>query len=217
VNNDTIGIKKFEIKYKSAVRKIGCETSFFGRPRADFLDDDEILADALTLYFTDYEPSSCFVALSGDKVVGYILGAKDEKIMQKIFNLKIAPALFFKALKKKLFLKKSAWFFLLNGAWSFFKGEFFAPNLFRDYPAVLHINIDEDFRGFNIGRRLVDNYLNFLKKESIVGVHCVTFSKGAKTFFLKAGFKLLFESKTTFLRYRFGVKFPYYVFGRKVS
>ena len=77
VDKSNIVIRKFNSKDRNGIRGISCDTAFLGKPRTDFFDDDEILADALTLYFTDYEPGSCFVAVYGEKVVGYLVGAKD--------------------------------------------------------------------------------------------------------------------------------------------
>ncbi len=216
MDKNNIVIRKFESRDREGLRKISCDTAFLGKPRTDFFDDDEILADALTLYFTDYEPGSCFVAVCSEKVVGYIVGAKDERVMDRVFKLKIAPLLFIKTARKGVLLKKNTWAFLLHGICSFLKGEFFTPSLSREYPAVLHINIDKNFRGLSVGSRLIEKYLNFLKEEKVGGVHCVTISEEAKTFFTKTGFKLLFKTKSTFLRFRLRRDFTCYIFGRKL-
>ncbi|MEJ2568617.1 MAG: hypothetical protein P8Z50_07085 [candidate division WOR-3 bacterium] len=49
-------IRKFSKKDIEDVRRIACETAFGGSSRYDFFEDDEILADLLTRYYTDYRP-----------------------------------------------------------------------------------------------------------------------------------------------------------------
>ena len=63
------------------MRRISCETAFLEHPYQNIFSDAELLADALTLYFTDYEPQSCFVAESQGRVVGYLIGAKNVRTM----------------------------------------------------------------------------------------------------------------------------------------
>lgn len=72
--NNNIFIRKFNNCDRKDIRRISCDTAFLEESRKVFFDDDEILADALTLYFTDYEPDSCFVAVKNDKIIGYIKG-----------------------------------------------------------------------------------------------------------------------------------------------
>ena len=92
INNNII-IRKFNNYDREDVRRISCDTAFSEGSRKNIFDDDEILADLLTLYFTDYEPNSCFVAVKNDQVIGYIIGTTDVKLMQKIFFIRIVPLL----------------------------------------------------------------------------------------------------------------------------
>ena len=88
------------------------------------------------------------------------------------------------------------------------------PDFSKKYPATLHINIDKGHRESKIGTRLSERYLSFLKDSKIKGVHFGTISEGAKRFFTKAGFDLLFESKRSYLRYYFKRDTPFYIFGK---
>jgi GNAT superfamily N-acetyltransferase len=207
-------IRKFETEDRLAVRRISCETSFLEHPRDLIFDDDEVLADALTLYFTDYEPGSCFVAVQDNKVVGYIIGAKNVIEMEKISNSKIIGPLLMKAAKRGVFFRLHNVKFFLNIFKSLLKGEFYMPNFKEEFPAMLHINLAKEFRGKGIGRRLIETYLDFLKKEGIPGVHFGTSSERAKDFFLKTGFTVLFRSKRTYFKPYFGEEINFYVLGR---
>jgi ribosomal protein S18 acetylase RimI-like enzyme len=211
--NNNIFIRKFNNCDREDIRKISCDTAFLEEPRKVFFDDDEILADVLTLYFTDYEPDSCFVAVKNDKIIGYIIGTTDVKLMQKIFFIRIIPLLIIKALNKRIIFKRNTQNFLIHILLSLLKGEFIRPDFSKKYPATLHINIDKAFRGRNIGRKLIEYYLKFLKEKKISGVHFGVTSESAKEFFIKLGFNILFVRKRSYLKYYLGKYVTYYIFG----
>lgn len=209
-------VRKFNGKDRAAVRKISLDTAFMGKSAAVFFNGSQILADALTLYFTDYEPDSCFVATKDNQVVGYLIGSKNVAIMRKFLKLKILPQLFLKSITKGIFLKaKNVRFFIYCMA-SFLQGEFFVPDFTDQYPATLHININNNFRGLNIGKSLMEHYLSFLKENSVSGVHCSTSSSGAKQFFIKEGFHLLFQKKISYWKHYSGKNTSYYALGKKL-
>ena len=214
--DNIVTIRKFLHRDRKDVRRICCETALMGEPSSIFFDDDEIFADALTLYFTDYEPESSFVAEDNHKVVGYLLGAKDVKIAHKVFTNNIVLPLFFKSLFRGTFFKKKNIFFFLHVLMSLMKGEFKAPDFSRDYSATLHINIDEYFRGQGIGSKLINNYLKYLRGQCITGVHLATMSDKSSDFFVKQGFNLLFQSKRSYFRYILHKATPIYIYGRKL-
>jgi ribosomal protein S18 acetylase RimI-like enzyme len=209
-------IRKFSREDRKAVRRIACETAFWGSSRYEFFEDDKILADLLTKYYTDYEPDYCFVAAYNNTVVGYLTGAGNVSVMNRIFYFRIIPKLVLKSISRGLFIKKNTSKFLFHCLGSFFRGEFSAPDVSSKYPATLHINIDKDFQSLGIGRNLVGKYLAFLKEEKVSGVHFGTASEGAKIFFIKMGFKLLSTRKRTYLRYKTGKEQIYYVFGKEI-
>ena len=200
---DNIIVRKYDVKDREAVRKISCDTAFLENSSA-FVDDLEVLADALTMYFTDFEPGSCFVACDNGRVVGYLTGAKNIRQMNRVFNAKILPQILSKCFERGLFFRKKTSKFFLNSLISFLRGEFFAPDFSRQYPAILHINIDKNYRGRRVGEKLIASFIRFLKENNIKGVHLSTFSEGAKEFFIKQGFKILFSSKRSYMHYYLG-------------
>jgi ribosomal protein S18 acetylase RimI-like enzyme len=209
-------IRKFSKKDRKAVRRIACETAFWGSSRHEFFEDDEILADLLTKYYTDYEPYYCFVAAYNDSVVGYLTGARNVSVMNRVFYFSIIPKLILKSIGRGFFIKKNTTEFLLHCLSSLFKGEFSAPDFSSKYPATLHINFNRDFQNLGIGRNLINKYLDFLKEEKVKGVHFGTTSEGAKIFFTKMGFKLLLTKKRTYLKYKIGKEQFLYVFGKDI-
>lgn len=211
-----IFIRKFRPEDRSEVRRISCQTAFLGMPIKDFIDDEEIIADALTRYYTDYEPESCFVAVAGDRIAGYLTGSKNLNAAKKINN-KIVGDLFLKIFNKGLFVRVNTWRFVSRVVLSFFRGEFNAPNFSNAYPAVLHINIDRDFRGQGIGSKLIARYMLYLEENAVTGVHFGTISEKAKIFFLKNGFHVLLERDRSYLSAYSGYPVKYYIFGKRIK
>ena len=215
-NDSMFIIRKYNAQDRSVVRQICCKTALMGEPSAGFFNDDEIFADALTVYFTDYEPESCFVAEYENSVIGYLLGAKDVKRMDKIFADKIALPLFIKALRRCIFFHKRNVKFLFHVFLSLVKGEFKSPNFSKDYPATLHINIIKEYRAGGIGSKLINTYLDYLKEQAVGGVHFATMSDKASRFFKNKNFQLLIQGKRSYFRYFLGKNIPIYIYGKLI-
>ena len=210
-----VKIRGYQKEDRNAIREISIESSIFGEYR-NAVFDDEVLADLLTAYFTDYEPVSCFVAEKKEYVMGYILGTKDVRKMRNVLKRKVIPDVVKDLSGKGQLFRKDNLIFIKNIVFSYFKGEFVAPDFSPEYPATLHINIAPQFRGQNVGSLLINHYLDFLKKESISGIHFGVLSERAKMFFLKLDFKVLFTGKYTFLNYLTGETLPHYIIGKKL-
>ena len=97
---------------------------------------------------------------------------------------------------------------------SVIKGEFLSPDFSKQHPVTLHINIDENYRGLNIDKNLVNYYLDFLKEENVHSIHVGTMPEEAKVFFTKLGFTLLFKGRRSHLRYHLKGSMPYYILGK---
>ncbi len=216
VMSGEIVIDRFRLAHRAAVREIACATAFLDINRENILTDDEVLADILTIYFTDCEPESCFVALFKDKVVGYILGTKDVHKMNRILVFKIWPKLALKIFYRGVFKEGKNIKLLCETLKSLLKGEMCIPDFTAKYPAILHININEDFRASGLGSKLMGHFMDYLKTNSIEGVHLGTFSEKAKGFFMKFGFEVLFETKRSYLKYCLGREAHYYILGKRL-
>lgn len=213
---NNFSIRKYAPGDREAVRKIAYETSLLERPEL-FVEDEEIVADALTLYFTDYEPEACFVADHGGTVVGYLTGAKNAEKMLKTFNSKITWRLLRKAARKGLLIKVS----FLKFAWqigiSMLKGEFRMPPYSKQFQALYHINLAKEYRGGGIGGRLVKEFERYLIDNHINSVHVGTMTDGAKEFFVKNGYRILFKSQRSYLRHKTQEIIPFYVLGKELD
>lgn len=220
-NNSTIPdhiiVRSFRAEDRDDLRRISCQTAFLGLPLALFINDETIVADALTRYYTDFEPESCFVATVNNKVVGYIIGSTNIKIANRIFMQKIISPILWRAFTKGIFLQKNTLKFLFSVLMSVLKGEFRDPSFLCDYPATLHINIDKSFHRLHIGSQLIARYVAYLEKNDVPGVHFGTISPGAKKFFTKSGFTLLHQGRRSYLRYVTNETANYYIFGKKLT
>lgn len=213
---DNIIIRPFRREDRERVRRISCETAFLGGNRKAIFKDDEVLADVLTMYFTDYEPESCFVASSGQDVAGYVIGSKSIKAMRKIIMRKVYTRIFLKAVGRRVFLRKYSWRLMIHIAKSCLKGEFRSPDFSEKYPSTLHINIDSKYRGMNVGTKMIDHYLGYLKANEIGGVQVSTMTEGAKDFFVKMGFIELFKNRPGYLEAYYSKDIFAYILGRTV-
>lgn len=209
-------IRKFMPNDRGRLRSISCDTALQGIDRKKVFSDDEILADALTMYYTDYEPQSCFVAAVQNLVVGYVVGTTNVSVMEHISNAKIFPRIFAKAMRKGVFFNSvnlKFFFYLMKSA---AKGEFFMPSFSKEFPAMLHINIDSSYRRQGIGERLIEAYMEYLKSLNVRGVHFGTFSESAKYFFIQMGFIILHQGKRTYFKPYTDKEVNFYVFGKQL-
>jgi ribosomal protein S18 acetylase RimI-like enzyme len=210
-----IKIRDYELKDRESIRRICYETSFLQRPHL-FFDDPEIVTDALTRYYLDFEPGSCFVAESRGRVVGYIIGTVDMARMNYVYGVKILMPLILKAIEHGAFFRRKTMRFIWNYLKSVLKGEFLVPNFTRDYPATFHINVDKEQRGKKVGSQLISRALQLLKEKNVPGVQFSTMTDEAKDFFVRQGFSILYSSRRSFLRYALGHDTAFHLLGKKL-
>lgn len=212
-----INVRPYRKSDRGFVRDIAWDTAYFGKPAGAFFDGKEILCSFLTEYFTDYEPESCFVAEVDGRVIGYLIGAKNTNNLSRTFKAKIFPYLLIQSILKGIFLKKKNVKFLYCCFRSFFGHEFDMPEISKDYPATLHINLEEKFRNSGIGSRLIAAYLNYLDIKRIPGVYLATLSDSAAVFFKKQGFDLLYSGRRSYFWYLLHKDIPVYIFAKKLE
>ena len=209
-------IREYSPADRGAVREISYVTSLEGRAH-DFMDAREAVEDALTVYFTDHVSGSCFVAEDNGKVVGYLLGTDDVKMMEKVMALNILPRIFRDMVVQGIIFRKKNLLFLWNYCLGFCRGEFIRVRFDHEFPAAFHLNVMEGSRGKGIGTALVERNLAFLRSKGVPGVHIGTMSEQAKDLFIKLGFKVLYSSRHGYLKYVLGYDTPYYILGKKLK
>jgi len=213
---EEIIVRKFKAADRESVRDIAWETAFIGEPADAFFSGKEILADFLTLYFTDYEPDSCFVVVVGSRVVGYLIGSQDSLRLASTFKNKILAGLLGKFIFSGAIFRRKNLRVIFSFFLSLLKGEFNIAEARISYPAVLHINLRKDFRGRGAGERLILAFEQYLRNQGSRGMHLATVSQRAGIFFRKQGFSLLSRYRRSYFRYLLGKDIKVHIYGKKL-
>jgi len=186
-------IRPYEPRDREGLRQICCDTADAGQPVENFFPDREVFGDLLTNYYTEHEPQSTFVADDGGEVVGYLTGCLDTKRFLSVMKWRIVPAIFFKALfRGTLWHPQTIKLLRTNlGLW-LKSGHRSGPTL-DDYPAHLHVNVRQGFRGQHLGQRLVEAFCERARGADVHGVHAGVSAENAKArqFFEQLGFSEL--------------------------
>ena len=87
--NPLINIRPYQSKDRKDVIEIIHRTGYMGEDAKNYFDDKYLFGLLFGIYYLDYEPDNCFVAISTttDQVVGYILSSLDTRIQTKSFRL----------------------------------------------------------------------------------------------------------------------------------
>jgi ribosomal protein S18 acetylase RimI-like enzyme len=196
--SEILSIRPYHPDDREGLFKIASDTAFFGKPIEKYLEDRRIFQDAFYSYYTDYEPEHCWVAMANDKVVGFITGCVDTQKKDKIVNKKINPKVLFLLLTGYYKIGPKGRQYLWRMWHSKRKHLYPAVNL-EKYPAHLHINVSEQWRGNGIGIRLMRVFLDQLTYLQIPGVHLGTTSENevACKLYEKLGFQLIEEKPST--------------------
>ncbi|RJP15630.1 MAG: GNAT family N-acetyltransferase [Candidatus Abyssobacteria bacterium SURF_5] len=185
-------IRKYVPDDRAAVRSICYETGLMGDSMEPYFGCRDLFADYWMNYYTDFEPESAFVAEADGAVVGYLVGCKTTTVQQEVQSTVIIPRI-----RRKLFTlgyKIDMRFFrfmyrYLRSGW---RHEFIEEPI-TDYPAHLHMNLIKGYRSMGIGSLLIAAYLEYLKSNSVSGIHLgtTTYNKLAVPFYKKWGFRLV--------------------------
>lgn len=189
-----LSIRPYRAEDRDGLFRIAADTAFFGDPIEIYLEDRRIFLDAFYAYYTDFEPEHCWIATSDDTVVGFLTGCIDTAQKDKIANKKIIPKVLVRLITGYYRVGPKARRYIWR-MWSSKRKHLFPAVDLKEYPAHLHINVDEKWRGYGIGIRLMQMYLDQLTYLQIPGVHLGTTSENAAAckLYEKLGFQLLDE------------------------
>lgn len=214
---NAVRVRSFVPGDREAVRQIALSTAMMGNPADIFFDGGDVLADALTSYFTDHEPGSSFVAESDGRVVGYIIGARDTRAMDVFFQKRLLLPLLGKVITSGLLLRRKNLYLMVQFIKAVLTGRMQIPDFYSEYPATLHINLVAQARGTGAGGQLMDRYLEYLKAQGICGVRMATMSEAAGKFFESREFKVLYRSSRPYFHHIIGRDVPLLIYGRKLT
>jgi ribosomal protein S18 acetylase RimI-like enzyme len=189
-------IRPYEPRDREAVRAVCLSTAYGGG--GEGLVDPDLFLDLMVRAYTDFAAGRIWVAEraeleGGNRVVGYLAGAFDERRFHRIQAWRVVPAAVARALGRGLLWRGDLWrlladlpAFLADGR----KAE--SPDA-EGYPGHLHVNLTPESRGHALGTRLVEGFLAEARRQSLPGVRAVVYESNqpARRFFERQGFKAL--------------------------
>lgn len=190
-------ITTYKPEHRTAVFRIAADTAFFGDPVEAYLEDRRLFCDFFYRYYTDYEMEHSWVSITGQEVIGFLMGCTDTAAQQRRWLRKILPSTLWWALRGRYRLGRRTWQYATGLVKAAIKQEFVHCDL-EEYPAHLHVNIAEKGRGLGIGRQLMDTYLGQLRLLGVPGVHLHTTSlnEAACRLYNRLDFELLDSRRT---------------------
>jgi GNAT superfamily N-acetyltransferase len=157
---------------RAAVRQLCCDTADRGGPVETLFHDRELIADLVTRYYTDFEPGSCWVAEDAGTVVGYATGTLSNRRHARLMAWRIAPAAVARAAARGALVRGETWRMLFaqaRGLWR--HGPWRPGQALQGYPAHVHVNVRDGYRGQSLGRRLLGEFLDLARRRRRRGVY----------------------------------------------
>lgn len=187
-------IRRYRPEDREAVREISWNTADKGRTVDLYFHDHETVAEVLTRYYTDWEPGSLWVAECDHAVVGYLTGCLDTRRGSRLINWRVVPGAVAGAIGRGALWRAETWRLVAAFAKTALLGGGPKVDLGK-YPAHLHINLRQGFRGRGLGRQLIEHFRRQVQEQGIGGIHLVAWgeNRDGRRFFERMGFHLLRE------------------------
>jgi ribosomal protein S18 acetylase RimI-like enzyme len=190
-------VRLYQPSDRGAVHRIAADTAFFGAPVESFLPDRRLFSDFFMAYYTDGEPEHLWVADAGPQVAGYFagsLGGRKLKVGHARAILRVVSGF----ASGRYNDPKVALKFASRMVSAARRGEYPSTPSRAEYPAHLHINVDEAFRGQQVGSQLMNAGLAGMTAAGAPGIHLNTtsYNAAAVKMYEKIGFKLLSSRPT---------------------
>ena len=183
-------IRPYQPSDRAGLRQICCDTADAGQPVERFFPDREVFGDLLTDYYTEYEPQSAFVAENNGEVIGYLTGCVDTERFMRVMTWRIVPVVLLKALFRGTLWHPQTVRLLRANVSLWLKSGYRNSAALDDYPAHLHVNVREGYRGQRLGQRLVETFCERARAAHVRGVHAGVSAENprASHFFQEQGF-----------------------------
>jgi len=210
-------VRPYQKNDREAVFRIGADTAYFGDPIEAYMEDRNVFLDAFYSYYTDVEPEHVWVACADQEVVGFITGCVDSRTQGSKYMRSVLPGLIGNIFRGKYRFGRQTFAYVGGLAGGFFRREFTHVD-WKVYPAHLHINVDSSWRGYKLGQRLMQAYLDQLRGQGVRGVYLDTTSlnEAACRMYEKFGFRLLDSRLFRFWSRRFNKPVQNLCYGLKL-
>lgn len=196
----SLAIRAYRQADRHAVRRIACETAERGEPVERFFHDREVFADLVTRYYTDWEPEALWVAEHDGQVVGYLTGCLDPRRYRRVMLWRVIPAAVVRGVCRGVLCHSETWRLAYVAIKTWQMGGLRTRQPLRAYPAHLHVNVQDRFRGQQVGQRLVTRFLQQVEAAGLPGVHAAVRGDNptACRFFERLGFIPLSRLRVAF-------------------
>lgn len=183
-------IRPYRPSDRAAIRDICCGTADLGEPLGPLFSDHELVADALTRYYTDIEPESCWVAETDGAIVGYVNGAISTRRYARHMAWRIMPAAALRAVCRGALCRAETWRLILAGFRNLRGQARRMRTGVATFPAHLHVNLIKPARGRGLGGRLLHTFLAHAASRAVPGVQATVRAdnRPGRHFFEHAGF-----------------------------
>jgi ribosomal protein S18 acetylase RimI-like enzyme len=183
-------IRPYQPRDRAGLRQICCDTADAGQPVERFFPDRVVFGDLLTNYYTEYEPQSTFIADNDGEVVGYLAGCLDTTRFKQVMAWRVVPPVLVKAVFRGTLWHPQTVRLLRPNLPMWLKGGYRDSASLDGYPAHLHVNVREGFRGQHLGQRLVETFCERARAAGVQGVHAGVSAENPRSchFFEEQGF-----------------------------
>ena len=187
------------------MQRIAADTGYFGDPIEALMEDRNLFLDFFYRYYIDFEPEHLLIACVGSEVAGFLTGCTDTRRQRKLLGLKILPGVFLGLLTGRYRFGPKARRYVREMGKVALSGEHTEPDV-ESYPAHLHINVAETWRGHGLGRKLMSAYLDQLRALGLPGVHLETTDRNevACRMYERFGFQLVAARSSDLWRFALG-------------
>lgn len=188
-------IRKCNISDEKDIMDICYKTGYLGEDMTELglFNDKLLFGYFFCLYYPRYEPKNGFVAVDTDKgkAVGYVLGTCDTLKQRKRFLLKLGWKILMRIFLVTIwnYPETIRSIFQLAGNIGIERG---LGQIYKEYPAHLHINILPEYQRTGIGEKLLNAFENNIR-HCASGVHLITTGENVKAipFYHKNGYSIM--------------------------
>jgi GNAT superfamily N-acetyltransferase len=199
----TIIIRQCEKKDIPEIIEICYKTGYVGEDltNSNKFNDSYLFGLIFCLYYPLYEIENCFVAVDGNKVIGYIVGTHNSKRQRKWFIIKMLWRIIIRLFACTIWRDPESFLTVMN----FSKDitlKLGPNNLFEQYPAHFHTDILSQYQRQGIGTMLIAKFEEHIKSKNICGIHLITSNNNHKAikFYQSKGYYLIAQEKSYFWR-----------------
>lgn len=194
----SLRIRRYREGDRARVREICCDTGCLGQPIDTMFADRALFADLITGPYLEHEPEWALVVENNDRVVGYLLGSTrrdfDRQLMRS--GSRVAWKMLWRLITGHYREHRNSGRFV---RWVLLFGFHERPKHPR-HAAHLHFDLEEEFRGLGVGRRLWNIYEDRLRDAGVKRCYGEFFSypeRRPEVVYARYGFSVFDRHRTT--------------------